>query len=157
MVLNHGYMASNNFNLDIPEFEGKSVIWQLAAKGHRFYVGFPIAHAGGVQVALSMTAYNDVCICMAQTGYLRGDTMEAMIDHAGVRGCLIMPRTCIELAQNGRALSKLRNLELFCYSGGKSSLFAEHSTCILNKFLGPLPLDVGEKLARYCNPTSSWV
>lgn len=136
--LTYGGLAANALSHEIPYLSGHINNWRIISEMKRFYIGFPIAHAGGVQVMINVSAYNDATLVLVESGNLSGDLFEGLIDHADIGGTLIMPRPLIEIAKSPTGVKKLSKLRGIIFSGG------------------PLPCEAGLAISRSTTLMSSW-
>ncbi|KAK4497048.1 hypothetical protein PRZ48_011497 [Zasmidium cellare] len=120
--------------MDIPPLSGHINNWQIIAEMKRFYLGFPIAHAGGVQVMINVSAYNNATLVLLESGNLSGGVFEALIDYGKIGGTLIMPRPLIEISKSSSGLEKLSRLRGIIWSGDPEDWEFIHVNPEYNRF-----------------------
>ncbi|KAF7185694.1 Non-canonical non-ribosomal peptide synthetase FUB8 [Pseudocercospora fuligena] len=138
VVLSFGFLAVNILNLDLPYLDNQPNNWQCIRDCKRFYIGFPIAHAGGIHVGLIASAYNDVTIVMVQGFALSGEIFSDVIKYGGARGALTMPRVLIEVAKSESAMQEIRKMDFVLWAGGH------------------IPKSVGDSISKLTRLASSW-
>ena len=116
----HWSMSTTDQHHLVAPLNGRPTVWgELFDARHRNYLAWPISSSSGIGAGITDICFNNITTVFGPPEQATVETMEQMIQFAGIDSASCVPATLEELSRRPDAMANMRGLKHIAYVGGE--------------------------------------